>query len=106
MGSGCEKELFSMGFNWSTFFQGISSKVNYTIIPIFTLFFIKTPVGFGNFFGYLALVAALASLINGYISDKMKSRKHFSIYSAQLAVISFLPLAFAENPYSWAIFVA
>ncbi|MEI7765777.1 MAG: hypothetical protein WCI93_04325, partial [bacterium] len=49
-----KKELLVSKFNWSTLLQGMSSKINFTIIPIFTLFFITTPRQFGNFFGYLA----------------------------------------------------
>jgi MFS family permease len=98
------KELKILKFNWSTFFQGMSSRLNYSLIGIFTLFFIKTPSGFGNFFGYLALVAGIASLLNGYISDKIKNRKYFFYLFSSLAVLSFIPLAFAENPYYWGFF--
>ena len=40
------KELKTFKFNWATFFQGMSSRLNYTLIGIFTLFFIKNPSGF------------------------------------------------------------
>jgi hypothetical protein len=100
-----KKEIFSLKPNWSTLLQGISSKINFTIIPIFTLFFITTPRQFGNFFGYLALITAIASLINGYFSDKIKSRKYFFYLFSIIAVLSFLPLAFAKNTYSWVILV-
>jgi len=91
-------------FNWSTFFQGMSSRVNWSLIPIFTLFFITTPRAFGNFFGYLALMTAIASMINGHISDKIKNRKMFFYLFSSFSVVSFLPLAFATNPYYWSIF--
>jgi MFS family permease len=100
-----KKELSMYKFNWSTLLQGMSSKINFNIIPIFTLFFITTPRQFGNFFGYLALVTAVASLINGYFSDKIKSRKYFFYFLSIVAVLSFLPLAFAKDSYTWAIFV-
>lgn len=99
-----KKELSIFKFNWSTFFQGVASRINWTLIPIFTLFFIKTPSQFGSFFGYLALVTAIASVINGYISDKIKNRKWFFYLFSILSVISFLPLAFIDNPYYWGIF--
>ncbi|MDD5721546.1 MAG: MFS transporter [Candidatus Pacebacteria bacterium] len=91
-------------FNWSTFFQGMTSRVNFSLIPIFTLFFIKTPRQFGNFFGYLAIMTAIASVINGHISDKLRKRKIFFYFFSFLAVISFLPLAFVDNIYYWSIF--
>lgn len=99
-----KKELGTLKFNWSTFFQGMASRINYSLIPVFTLFFMKTPSQFGNFFGYLAILAAIASVINGHISDKIKNRKHFFYLFSSLAVISFLPLAFVENSYYWGLF--
>ncbi len=99
-----KKEFLALKFNFSTFFQGITSRVSWTLIPIFTLFFIKTPSQFGRFFGYLALVTAIASVINGHISDKMKNRRYFFYFFSSLAVLSFLPLAFVENSYCWGIF--
>src|SRR3989344_6013036 len=96
--------FFENKFNWPTFFQGTMSRINYSLIPIFTLFFVSTPRQFGNFFGYLALMTAIASIINGHISDKMKNRKTFFYVFSSLAVTSFLPLGFAENSYYWHIF--
>ena len=70
----------------------------------FTLFFIKTPQAFGNFFGYLAVLTAIVSLVNAHFSDKVKSRKLFYYLFSSLAVVSFLPLAFINNIYYWVIF--
>jgi MFS family permease len=98
------KEFFSSRFNWSTFFQGFTSRINWALIPIFTLFFIKTPQAFGNFFGYLAVLAAVVSLVNAHFSDKIKSRKLFYYLFSSLVVVSFLPLAFIHNIYYWVIF--
>jgi len=63
-----------------------------------------TPRQFGNFFGYLALMTAIASLVNGHISDRMKNRKIFYYLFGSLAALGFLPLAFASNFYYWHIF--
>lgn len=98
------KEFKENKFNWSIFFQGFSSRVNYSLIPLFTLFFIHTPRAFGNFFGFLAIVAAIASLINAYISDRLKSRKVFFYIFSSVVVISFLPLAFITKSYLWGVF--
>lgn len=98
------KEFFAKKFNWSIFMQGFVWRINASLVPIFTLFFIKTPREFGNFFGYLAIAAAVASLLNAYFSDKLKSRKHFFYIFSAIAVLSFLPLAFAQNAYYWGIF--
>ena len=95
------KEEFSkIKFNWSVFLQGATSRMNYSLIPIF----LKTPREFGNFFGFLAIIAAIAALVNGYISDKIKSRKAFFYFFTSLAVISFLPLPFISNIYYWSLF--
>jgi MFS family permease len=99
-----KKEFLDNKFNWSTFFQGFASRINWSLISLFTLFFITTPKAFGSFFGFLAIFTAIASLINAYISDKMKSRKVFFYLFTSLAVISFLPLAFVSSVYYWAIF--
>jgi hypothetical protein len=88
-------------FNWPTHFQGMMSRINYSIVPIFTLFFIKTPREFGNFFGYLALMTAVASVINGRISDRNKNRKIFYYTFSTLAVLSFIPLAFVKESWVW-----
>ena len=49
------------------------------------LFASKTPRGFGTFFGYLALMTAIASVMNGYISDRIKNRKFFFYFVDSLA---------------------
>lgn len=99
-----KKEFFENKFNWSTFFQGFASRINWTLISLFTLFFITTPKAFGSFFGFLAMFTAIASLINAYISDKIKNRKVFFYLFTSIAVISLLPLAFVKNIYYWGIF--
>jgi hypothetical protein len=99
-----KKYIVEHHFNWSTFFQGMISRINYSLIPIFTLFFIKNPRQFGSFFGYLAIMTAIASVINGHISDKFKNRKIFFYLFSSLAVMSLLPLAFINNIYYWGIF--
>lgn len=98
------KEFLEHRFNWATFFQGIATRTNWALIPIFTLLYVTTPQAFGNFFGYLALISAIASAINGHLSDKMKSRKIFFYLFSSLAVLSFLPLAFVKNFSAWYLF--
>lgn len=99
-----KEEFPKIKFNWSTFFQGAASRINWGLIPIFSLFFLKTPKQFGAFFGYLAIITALASVVNGHISDKIKNRKVFFYLFSFIAVLSLLPLAFVHNIYYWSIF--
>ena len=98
------KEFLEHRFNWATLFQGMATRINWSLVPIFTLLYVTTPQAFGNFFGYLALISAIASAINGHLSDKMKSRKTFFYLFSSLAVLSFLPLAFVKNFSAWYIF--
>lgn len=99
-----KKEISTYRFNWVTLFQGMAMRINWTLVPILTLFYVKTPIAFGSFFGYLSLIAALASVINGHFSDKMSSRKIFYYLFSFLAVASFFPLVFAGDFYYWYVF--
>ena len=99
-----KNEIKKLKFNWPTLFQGMTSRINWSLIPIFSLLFLKTPRQYGNFFGYLAIAAVVATVIIGYISDKLKNRKIFFYLFSTLSVISFVPLAFSSNVYSWGIF--
>src|SRR3989338_344897 len=71
------KHFFIHRFNWSTFFQGMMMRINYSFIPIFTLLFIQTPKQFGGFLGYLAAMAGVASVVGGHLSDRLRRRKGF-----------------------------
>lgn len=85
-------------------FQGYIFMLTTNIIPIFTLFFISTPLKLGNFFGYLAILAALAALFNAKMSDKLKKRGSFFYIFTSLNALSFLPLVFFKSFLSWQIF--
>ncbi len=95
------KELSSIKFDWVTTLTGVAGRIYFDLIPIFTLFFIDTPSSLGKFIGYLALMTAIASLVNGYISDKMKNRKLFFYVTSTLAVGSFIPLLFVHTAVGW-----
>ena len=97
-------ELLTHKFNWSTFFQGVALRINWSFIPIFTLLYVVTPSAFGNFFGFLALISGIASVINGFISDKIKKRKVFFYVFSSFLVLSFLFLPFASDSLTWYIF--
>lgn len=85
-------------------FQGYIFMLTSNIIPIFTLFFITTPLKLGNFFGYLAIFAALAALFNSKMSDKLKKRGSFFYIFTILNAFSFLPLVFSKSFTNWQLF--
>lgn len=87
------------------FIEGVWEAMVFGIIPVFTLFFIKTPVGYGSFLVYLALSSVLANLLLGRFTDRIKKRTIF-LYPITflLSAITFaFPLATA-NLTAWIIF--
>jgi len=86
------------------FLEGIWEAMIFGIIPVYTLFFIKTSLGYGTFLAYLSLTAVLANLILGKFTDKIQKRIIF-LYPLTIiiAVITFLfPLA-TSNIVFWVI---
>jgi MFS family permease len=59
------------------FLQGIWEALTFGIIPIFTLYFIKSPLGYGAYIAYLALIAVGANLLLGHLTDRIKKRAVF-----------------------------
>jgi hypothetical protein len=58
------------------FFHGFWDTVN-QLIPIFSLFFIKTPLYFGVYLAYLSLISILANFLLGHFTDKIGKRSVF-----------------------------
>lgn len=86
------------------FLQGIWETVIFGLIPIFTLYFITTPLAYGSFLAYLSLTAAGAGLILGLLSDKLKNRLAF-LYplTILMALVTFIfPMALKSLPF-WLI---
>ena len=59
------------------FLQGIWESLVFGIIPIFSLFFIKSPLHYGTYMAYLALMGILANLSLGRLTDKLQKRTIF-----------------------------
>jgi len=74
------------------------------MIPIYTLFFIKTPLGYGAFLSYLGMIGILANLSLGVFTDKMQKRVFF-LYPVTLAMsaVTFLFSLATVNIYYWII---
>ena len=77
------------------FLQALWEPLIFTIIPIFSLFFIKSPLYFGAYLSYLSLVSIIANLTLGKLTDKLQKRIIF-LYplTVVMATATFLfPLA-------------
>jgi MFS family permease len=86
------------------FLQGCISVFSFTLIPIFTMFFVKTPFEYGKFFGYLAIISTFVAFFNSKLSDKLKKRAFFFYFFTILDSITYIPLAFVKSLAGWHIF--
>lgn len=86
------------------FLSGIWETMVFGVIPIYTIFFIKTPLEYGTFLAYISLMSVIANYILGKISDKIKKRAIF-LYALTpvMAFITFLfPMA-TSNLWRWIV---
>jgi len=87
------KEISST--KWLILFEGIWEALIFTAIPIFTLLFIKTYLGYAIFVSYIAAIGAVANLILGKVTDKIGKRAVF-LYPITIAlgiITLFFPIA-------------
>ncbi len=86
------------------FLEGIWEAMLFGIIPIYSLFFIKTPLFYGSFLAYLSLVAAGANLLLGKLTDRMQKRAVF-LYPLTLimAGVTFLFPLVTQSLLLWII---
>lgn len=75
--------------------EGLWEPVIFGVISVFTLNFIQTPLGFGSFLSYLGLVAIIANLFLGHVSDKLKNRVRFLIPVTVLLGLSTIAMPWA-----------
>lgn len=80
--------------------EGLWEAVIFGVIPIFTLYFIQTPLYFGTYISYLALMSILANLFLGHLSDKLRQRLKFLVPTTALLGLAtlLLPLAVYRLP--------
>jgi len=80
------------------FLQGIWESLLFGIIPVFSLYFIKSPLSYGAYMAYLSLMSVLANLLLGRYTDRVQKRILF-LYPLTLimASLAFLfPLAISK----------
>lgn len=84
--------------------EGVWEAILFSLIPIYTLTFLNTPLSYATFGGYLALAGAAAGLILGKLTDKQGKRAYLIAPLATLiAIITFVfPAANTSFPF-WMI---
>ena len=86
------------------FLEGIWGAIVFAVVPVYTLFFINTPLNYGIFLAYLGLISVFANLILGHISDRKQKRAIFLYPVTIFLSIATLLLVFAsENLALWIV---
>jgi len=86
------------------FCEGVWEALPFGIIPVYTLFFLKTPSGYATFLAYLALVSVMANLTLGKYTDKIQKRAVFMFpISIILSAATFLFAFATTNLILWII---
>ena len=84
------------------FLEGIWEAVIISVIPIYTLKFISTPLGYGKYIAYLSLAGLIANVILGKLTDKLQKRSIFIYPITILLAILTIALSFSlSNIYLW-----
>lgn len=86
------------------FIEGIWEALVFGVIPVYTLFFIKTPLNYGAFISYLGLASIVSNILLGKFTDKIQKRSIFLYPTTILmALVTFLfPLA-TTSIYLWIV---
>lgn len=86
------------------FLEGMWSVLSNGVIPIFTLYFIRSPLKYGFYLSYLALISIVVSFIIGKVSDKIQKRIIFVVPLAlALAIATFMFAILKLNLTNWII---
>jgi len=86
------------------FLEGVWDIILGGVIPIFTLYFIKSPLRYGLYLSYLAIISIFVSFIIGKISDKINRRAVFVFpFALALAISTFMLAIFKLNLTNWII---
>lgn len=89
------------------FIEGIWEAVPFGVIPIYTLYFIKTPLKYGMFLSYLALISIIANFALGKITDRLNKRILFLYPLTFIMACTTIAFAFVKsNLSSWIILIS
>ncbi len=89
------------------FLEGLWEAIIFGVIPIFSLFFIKTPLEYGAYLAYLSLISIVANTLLGHLTDKLQKRMVF-LYPVTiiLAITTFFFIPAVFNLAIWLIVTA
>jgi hypothetical protein len=79
------------------FAEGFWEALVFGFIPIYTLFFLKTPLGYGVYLSYIAVVGAIAGIVLGRLTDKIKKRSIFLYPVSFFMAVVTIMFAFTTN---------
>ncbi|MCK4967899.1 MAG: hypothetical protein KAS12_02495, partial [Candidatus Aenigmarchaeota archaeon] len=83
--------------------HGFWQSVNWTAVPLITIFFITNPIHFGTFYTYLGIVGALASIILRHKTDKNKNRQKIIYPTVIILSIATFVSGFTTGIIFWII---
>jgi hypothetical protein len=84
------------------FIEGIWEALTMGLIPVYTLFFIKTPLNYGIFISYLGIISIIANLTLGKITDRLQRRIIF-LYplTTVMGILTILFIFVKTNIFIW-----
>lgn len=85
--------------------EGIWEAVIWGFIPISTLHFISSPVGYGKYIAFLSLVGTIAGLLLGHYSDKLGKRSFLLTPISVILAIATIGLIFGLKSFTMWIIV-
>jgi len=88
------------------FLEGIWEAMIFGVIPVYTLFFIKTPLGYGTFLAYLSLASIVANLFLGKLTDRVQKRAVFLYPITILMAVITILFSFTTKNIVWWIAIA
>lgn len=87
------------------FLEGIWSALVLGIIPVYSITFVKTPIAFGAFLSYIAIISAISNLILGKLTDKLERRAVFLYPLTLILALTTFFFQFALKNFGlWIIF--
>ncbi|MCK5474287.1 MAG: hypothetical protein KAI53_02680, partial [Candidatus Aenigmarchaeota archaeon] len=81
--------------------HGAWQGINWTVLPLITIYFLESASSFGAFFAYLGIVGAISSVFLGHSTDKNNNRKKV-LYPASIGLgIATIVSGFAGGLIFW-----
>lgn len=91
------------GLKTITLFEGSLHFLSFGVLPIYSLFFLKTENELGLFLSYLGLVGLIIAIILAKRSDESLERKNYIYFLGVPMIISVALMAFSSTKTQWII---